>query len=124
MPKILLVEDDFPLMRLYQTALEADYEVIITATCKEAMQVANELKPDLIILDLNLPDAPGTALIQYVEQNPKLDGTRMIAMTGFSHLPKSKPSAKVVEVLSKPVTTTMLLRVVNTTLSVSQSAQT
>jgi CheY-like chemotaxis protein len=120
MTKILLVEDDFPLMRLYQAALATDYEVSVAGTCKEAIALAQEIQPDLIILDLNLPDAPGSALIDYVEQHPALARTRMLAMTGFTHLQRHKLSPAVLEVLSKPVTPTMLLRVVQSALPHTQ----
>lgn len=57
MARILLVEDEKNVCLLYTTELEAEgYEVIIAHDGKEAIEKAEEEKPDLVIMDINLPE--------------------------------------------------------------------
>lgn len=66
-PQILLVEDDAAVRNLIRTALEAhDYRVAIAETGEAAILGAASKNPDLIMLDLGLPDMDGTAVIERV----------------------------------------------------------
>ena len=65
--KILLVEDESNIRNLVGTMLEAsEYRVITATTCKEAETMFASHLPDLIILDLGLPDKNGLELLKYV----------------------------------------------------------
>jgi DNA-binding NtrC family response regulator len=112
MAKILLVEDDIPLMRLYESALGMEHEVVTAETSQQAIQAINEQQPDLMILDLNLPDAPGTTILKHLQS---LDSSqiRVVIMTGFSHYRVESLPDMVVQVIAKPVTTSMLMRIAN-----------
>lgn len=116
MPRILLVEDDLPLLRLYQSALSDQYEVESTESCEGALAALNDFQPDLVVLDMNLPDAPGTVILNELSETNQ---ARAIIMTGFSQYKKDSLPAIVVDVLSKPVTPSMLLRVVEAALASS-----
>jgi CheY-like chemotaxis protein len=57
MPKILLVEDEENVRMLYQQELEErGYDVICAADGKSAVELARQIVPDLVIMDINLPD--------------------------------------------------------------------
>ena len=57
MAKILLVEDEESVRLLYQQELEEQgYEVIWAADGKTAVELAKEAKPDVVIMDINLPE--------------------------------------------------------------------
>lgn len=65
--KILLVEDESNIRNLVSTMLVAsEYRVITATTCKEAETMFASHMPDLIILDLGLPDKNGLELLNYV----------------------------------------------------------
>ena len=65
--KILLVEDESNIRNLVRTMLEsADYQVIQAATCSAAQTMYRSYVPDLIILDLGLPDKDGTVFLGWV----------------------------------------------------------
>ncbi len=65
--KILLVEDELNLRNLVATMLDTSgYQVILAGKCSEAKTLFTSHRPDLIILDLGLPDADGTDLIDHV----------------------------------------------------------
>ena len=62
---ILVVDDEPPIRRLLRTSLAAqDYEVVEAGTGNEALAAAEREKPDLVILDLGLPDIGGIDVIR------------------------------------------------------------
>ncbi len=68
--KILLVEDDENIQIMVRAMLEsAGYQVIEARTCGEAITLADSHIPDLIILDLGLPDMDGTKLLKSVRND-------------------------------------------------------
>ena len=65
--KILVVEDDAPVRHLITVSLSAeDYGVIAAATAAEAVQLAASQNPDIILLDLGLPDRDGVEVIETI----------------------------------------------------------
>ncbi|MBK3746019.1 response regulator transcription factor, partial [Paraburkholderia aspalathi] len=62
--KILVVDDEPPIRRLLRVGLTAQgYEVLDASTAAIAQQSLEEHRPDLVILDLGLPDRPGHELL-------------------------------------------------------------
>src|SRR5208283_5678344 len=58
--RILVIEDDEDVARLEQTVLErAGYDVRVTGSGAEGLELADTVKPDVIILDVGLPDISG-----------------------------------------------------------------
>jgi DNA-binding response OmpR family regulator len=72
--KILVVDDDLPIQRLYKEELiEEGYEVVVAANGVEAMEMFESENPDLVTLDIRLPDIDGIQLLrQMKERRPKL----------------------------------------------------
>ena len=65
--KILIVEDESNICSFIQTILETnDYQVISASTCQQGIMMFSSHVPDLIILDLGLPDRDGIWLIKSV----------------------------------------------------------
>lgn len=63
--RVLLIEDERPVRKLLSMALAGDeYEVLETATGQEGLEAAARQSPDIIILDLGLPDIDGLEVIQ------------------------------------------------------------
>ena len=81
--KILLVEDDPNIRTLVATLLEnAQYQVLLAHTCSDAQLLFDSHRPDLVILDLGLPDRDGLELLQAVRQQ---DSTPFIILSARSH---------------------------------------
>jgi len=65
MTRVLVVDDEPQILRALRINLRVrDYEVHVAATGSEALQVAGRYPPDLVILDLGLPDLDGVQVIQ------------------------------------------------------------
>lgn len=80
--KILLVEDDENIRIMVSAMLEsAGYQVIEARNCAAAMTMASSHIPDLILLDLGLPDTDGGELLQFVR---KRDLTPIIVLSARS----------------------------------------
>src|SRR5260221_4462695 len=66
---ILIVEDEPPIRRLLRTTLGAhDYRTLEAATGAEALSALRHHRPDLVLLDLGLPDIDGLALIARIRE--------------------------------------------------------
>jgi two-component system KDP operon response regulator KdpE len=64
-PLILVIEDDPPIRRFLKASLSShDCEVVEASTGKEALMQATQQPPDLVILDLGLPDMDGLEIIR------------------------------------------------------------
>ena len=64
MTRVLVVDDEPQLLRALRITLRArDYDVEVAATGREALRCATERLPDLVILDLGLPDIDGIEVI-------------------------------------------------------------
>lgn len=67
--KILLVEDEGNIRSLVSTMLETNgYQVIVAEKCSEAKMMFDSYRPDLVILDLGLPDGDGVQVIKYIRR--------------------------------------------------------
>ena len=67
---ILLVEDESNIRNLVATMLDtAGYQTIVAGSCADAKTLYASYLPDLIILDLGLPDMDGINLLHFVRQN-------------------------------------------------------
>jgi len=72
--KILVVDDDLHIQRLYKEEFEEEgYEVFIASNGQEAIDLFNREDPDIVTLDILLPDIDGIRLLrQMKEKNPKV----------------------------------------------------
>lgn len=81
--KILIVEDERSIVKLLRAILTANqYEVIDASTGAEAMSMITSHCPDLILLDLGLPDMDGNSLLQSVR---KWTTTPIIVVSARTH---------------------------------------
>lgn len=69
LPLILIVEDEKPIVRFLKASLGSqDYRLAVAETGKQALIMINSQPPDLVILDLGLPDMDGVEIIDQVRQ--------------------------------------------------------
>lgn len=81
--KILVTDDDPDILELNSTILrKVGYEVYEASTAKETLEMVRTHRPDLIILDVILPDMRGTRLCRMIKDDPDLRGPFIILMSG------------------------------------------
>jgi|SRR5580698_6588886 len=83
--KILLVDDSKFLRRAGEQALKrAQYEVVTAADGQEALKIAQEQIPNLILLDMMLPKLPGLEVLRALKQDAATKDIPVIILTGLS----------------------------------------
>jgi DNA-binding response OmpR family regulator len=84
MPKtILIVEDEEPVRELERFILEAEgYEVMEARDGLEGLAKAEFRKPDLILLDLMMPDVSGGRMFDEMQEHPNTAGIPIVVVTG------------------------------------------
>ncbi|HEY4160991.1 MAG TPA: response regulator [Candidatus Saccharimonadales bacterium] len=84
MAKILLVEDDNNLREIYQARLMAEgYEISTAQNGEEALVVAKQQKPDLIISDVMMPRISGFEMLDILRNTAELKNTKVIMLTAL-----------------------------------------
>ena len=79
---ILVVDDDANIVRLVRSYLEqAGYRVETAADGKSALQAIRTLRPDLVVLDLMLPEMDGLTVTRTVRAEPSLASTPILMLT-------------------------------------------
>lgn len=83
--KILVVDDDKELVELINDALDRDgrFEVRTANNGFDAGMMLQEYRPDLIVLDIMLPDINGKAVCQRVRQDRGMDEVKVICISGM-----------------------------------------
>jgi len=110
---ILLVEDDSLLRHAFRLLLEdAGYRIYEAGTAQEAIMKARMSPPDLILLDLGLPDAPGLDVARTVRLQETTQDTPIIALTGRVGADEKRQciEAGCTSYLTKPIEPKELLR--------------
>ena len=82
----VLVCDDQPLLRdLMRAALSGlDYRIVEAGDGAESLRLARELRPDLVVLDMVLPDQSGLDVLADLRRDPELADTRVLLCTAHS----------------------------------------
>ena len=84
MAKILIVEDIRDNAELARRVLQArGHEVVWAQDAESGLEKALEIAPDLIVLDLGLPDADGQTLVGWMRRTPELAHTPIIACSAW-----------------------------------------
>jgi two-component system cell cycle response regulator DivK len=82
---LLVVEDNELNAKLYRDLLEAEgHRVLLTKDGREAFEIAGRLKPDLIVMDIQLPEVSGLEVTKWLKQDETLRSIPVIAVTSFA----------------------------------------
>jgi CheY-like chemotaxis protein len=81
---VLLIEDDPDIAELYRTKLESDgYRVAHAADGRAGLEMANAAPPDLIFLDLRLPDVDGIQVLRDLRADPRTEPVPVVILTNY-----------------------------------------
>jgi len=83
--RVLIVEDNDLNMKLFNDLLEAHgYQTLQTRDGVEALQMAREHRPDLILMDIQLPEVSGLEVTKWIKEDEELRSIPVIAVTAFA----------------------------------------
>ncbi len=109
--KILIVDDSPQIVDILTNAL-SHYTCRIALNGQNALKIAlSDFNPDLILLDINLPDISGFEIIKKLKQNPKTKDIPVIFLTGYSNLANQIKCFELggVDYITKPISIPVLL---------------
>ncbi|MDO8481434.1 MAG: response regulator [Nanoarchaeota archaeon] len=117
--RILIIEDEKPILEAEAMLLESDYEVFKASDGKSGFELAKKHKPDLVVLDLMLPHRGGYDLCFSFRQDPTLKKAKILMVTALSQ-DIDKVKGKMVgmdDYLTKPYEPSLFLEKVRKLLS-------
>ena len=83
--RVMIVEDNELDMKLFKDLIAASgYETIRTRNGLEALDLARAHKPDLILMDIQLPEVSGLEVTKWIKEDDKLHRIPIIAVTAFA----------------------------------------
>lgn len=110
--KILIVEDNELNMKLFSDLLDAHgYETSQAREGLKAISMAKEVKPDLILMDIQLPEVSGLEVTKWIKDDEELANIPIIAVTAFAMRGDEKRirDGGCEDYISKPITITSFL---------------
>src|SRR6478609_9445493 len=82
MPKIAIVEDDLAIAQMYRLKFEAEgYRVDIAENGKLGLELCEQMKPDLVLLDLMMPEMNGDEMLEKMRATDWGKDTKVIILT-------------------------------------------
>ena len=124
--RILIVDDDAKFLHFVSELLiGAGYDVHCTGEPLRAVEMAEALGPDLVILDISMPGKDGFQLARDLRARPKTKSVRIMFLTGYPQAtnPKKVKETRGIAYLQKPFQSTNLLRIVKSLLLPSRRKQ-
>lgn len=82
--RVLLIEDEKEVAELYKLKLTLDgYEVIVASSGQEGLAEAFKKEPELIFLDIKMPEMDGFEVLKKLRQSPKTESVPIIILSNF-----------------------------------------
>ncbi len=120
--RILVVDDDKQVAGFLVEWLTGLDEPFVVSSASDGFEAGSKMytfEPDVILLDLMMPDLDGFAVCRQIKSDPDIKDTRVIAMTGY---PSPEKERRIIEVgaetcIHKPINTKQLLEQLKTDLT-------
>ncbi len=122
-PSLLLVDDEPANLRVMKQILQQDYHLIFAKSGAEALRLTTEKKPNLILLDIMMPDMTGIEVCKQLKDNTKTASIPVIFVTALSDEADEALGFEVgaVDYISKPVSAPIMKARIRTHLSLVQA---
>jgi putative two-component system response regulator len=122
-PSLLLVDDEPANLRVMKQILQQDYHLIFAKSGAEALRLTTEKKPDLILLDIMMPDMTGIDVCKQLKDNTKTASIPVIFVTALSDEADEALGFELgaVDYISKPVSAPIMKARIRTHLSLVQA---
>jgi len=122
---ILITDDESNIRMVVRTALESDgYNVLEASTGRQAIEVIKHANPQLMVLDLNMPDLDGLAVLEHLMLLAKGSKPRIIVLTAYGSIPTAVKATRMgaADFLEKPITPSGLRNAVRSALDESDDS--
>ncbi|HDR90323.1 MAG TPA: response regulator [Bacteroidetes bacterium] len=117
--KILVIDDSNTNVVLLDVVLQKEgYEVITASSAREALAYLEKDKPDLILLDILMPQTNGLELLEKIRQEPKLADLPVIMITAVGNENYKEKAQKLgaVDYFEKPIDVTQVIKKIKSVL--------
>jgi CheY-like chemotaxis protein len=114
--RVLIVDDEIDTLNLLRTLLDiAGYEPITTLNSVEAITLAETEKPDVLLLDIMMPDLDGFTLCRMMRANEATQDLPIVFVTAYTalDLDERRKEAGADLLISKPIDLDILTRTIN-----------
>ncbi|AKV04522.1 DNA-binding response regulator, AraC family [Labilithrix luteola] len=102
---VLVVDDDEDTVETMRDILREEGHVVLCArNGREALELVSEKRPDLVLLDLNMPEMDGRSFLETIRNDPALANTHVVVLSGAPDAPRFS-----CESVSKPLRLDTLL---------------
>ncbi len=122
--KILVVDDEPIILDVLARLLQPHYDVLAAPSGERALEIVERVRtPDLILLDVMMPDMDGYEVLARLRENPATHGIPVIFVTGNNSLDDEKHGLELgaVDYLAKPCTPAIVLARVRTHLELKSA---
>ena len=101
---LLIVDDEAINLKVLSNILLSDYTILTAKSGEEAIEKAQEYKPDLILLDIVMPGMDGYQTISEIKKSEKIKNTPVVFMTGLNSIEDEEKglSLNAVDYITKP----------------------
>lgn len=116
MAKILIIDDDIETTNLLESIVQLDgHETRSVHESRNAFQVVEMFMPDLVLLDIMMPEINGIAICKLIKSNPQTDHTKVMMVSALSDEGTKRDSmnAGADQFVTKPILPRILTRQVN-----------
>ena len=111
---VLVVEDDPDIRLLLKSVLESEgYRIVEAATGKEAVSLASEVRPRLILMDISLPLLDGLSATRQIKADDSLRDTPVLAVSAYDSVKRRAVRAGCAGLVTKPIDLEELKTLVN-----------
>lgn len=103
-PLVLVADDEPRITKLVSIALQDQgFRVVTADSGEEALRKAEEIRPDVVLLDIVMPDIDGYEVVDQLRANPATQDATILILTGheLSAADRERLNGKVAEVLGK-----------------------
>lgn len=84
--KILIAEDEIEILQLFTNMLKtAGYETMAAADGEQALQLLEDNSPDLVLLDLKMPKKDGFEVLETLQEQNRIDGTKVVVFSNIAN---------------------------------------
>lgn len=118
MKRILFVDDDVDLLAAMKIFLRQEgYEVAVTTSCKEGLEILRTFQPDLIILDINVGNEDGRIMCRQIKQQAEYEHIPVILISANDEALATYREYRADNAVSKPFDLSGLVNTLGTYLN-------